>query len=107
MASVRMTFGSILGAVTTTADTATSLVMSLNKGAGMLNTAIDEAAHEQSVNARIRKSSLQQRAVETAAMEDAQRQKSVLIFCQDEVNKSLFDAAQKRYAALFASDPEI
>lgn len=71
IANSRMTFASILGAVQTTANTATNTLQAVNQGVGMLNKFVSDASHRQDVrstldNAIFEKTLHQEKAQELA-----------------------------------------
>ncbi len=53
IANTRVTVGALLGTVTTAASTVTNTFDALNKGIGMLNTAVNDAAFRQDKRSKV------------------------------------------------------
>ncbi len=72
VASTRMTFGTILGAIQTSAKTITSTLDAANAGVGMINKFVSDAAENQQVRSKIDNQIFKSTLLKTKAMELAE-----------------------------------
>lgn len=102
VSNASMTLGSILGAITTTANTFSSSLDALNSGVGMLNKTVTDAAKKQSIDSIIDMEVYQSNAIETKSQQLAESRKKVLEWCaQSDQNSSLYSTAYNQLSALF------
>lgn len=86
MANLRVATGSILGAVTATATTATSLISNVADGAQMLNAFVKNAQIDQQKRLVIHRKEYDQRLAEEAAMTSLRRTKEINEFLGNDAN---------------------
>ena len=100
VATSRMTIGALLGTVTTAATTVTSTLDTASAAVGMLNATVTKAAKEQSIRHAVDVNEFKNRLVVEVSMQRAQRERAVVTFCEDKVNKQLYEAAHNELTAL-------
>lgn len=88
IANSRMTLGAILGSVATAADTVTSTFDALNKGIGMGNRLISDAAYRQSLRSVVDQHTFKTTLIREKAQEETLAKLKVLEF----INKSADNA---------------
>lgn len=103
MATVRMIFGSILGTFNSTADAVSALVNSGTGSIDMLNRFVQSAATDQRERHVAHRASFRQTLVRDTKMEIAAGNAVAVRFREEsEVNKTLFDEAEKLIDDLFS-----
>lgn len=92
-ANARLTAAALLGTVTTAASTVTNTFDALNKGIGMLNSAVNDAAHAQEKRSLVNRRNF----VKNLVRETAQQEAEALVRIEDFLKSN--PAAAKHYAA--------
>lgn len=100
-ANSRMTLGAVLGTVTTAANTLSSTFDAANKGIGMLNTFVSDAADNQRLRSIANKERFTEQLIEDMAMEDTVRALKIDDFVsQSTQHKSHFEERYSVYESL-------
>lgn len=104
MSTARMTFGTVLGTVSTTAVAVSTVIGTGVKGINMLEKFVDDAAEKQTLRSKLDMESFQVRLVEEVAMEDTERGLKLEEFMSKtpkhaELYKSNYERLQKILAA--------
>lgn len=99
-ANARMTLGAALGTVTTAANTLSATFDAANKGIGMINTFVSDAAENQRLRSIANKERFTEQLIEDFAMEDALRAIKIDDFCADADKKRHFEERYYVYEAL-------
>ena len=104
MATTRMTFGSILGMVTNTANAVGDLAGTVGDGVSMLNKFVESASIDQRERHVVHRTSYRSQLIRDSAMDMAKGNADALAFCREsEDNKVLFTEAQSELLAAFAA----
>lgn len=104
-ATTRMTFGSVLGAVTSVATSVGDTFDTVNKGIGMANSYVSNAALDQKQRAKAHRNDFNYKLAEEVAMQRTERQKTILEFTtQNPENKELFEKNYNEVLALLNED---
>ena len=104
MATTRMTFGSLLGMVTNTANAVGDLAGTLGDGVGMLNKFVESASIDQRERHVVHRTTYRSQLIRDSAMDMAKGNADALAFCREsEDNKLLFTEAQSELLAAFAA----
>lgn len=94
MATTRMTFGALLGTVTTTADTLTKVVSTVSNGVDMANRFVESASVDQKDRQVIHRKVFRDNLLRESRMNVAKANREVVDFCEDAKNKELYNQAQ-------------
>ena len=106
-ASGRMALGSIMGAISTTANTVSGTLDAVNQGVGMLNHIITTAAKQQKDRSILDADDFQEYMVRDKAMQNVLSLKAVKEFIDaDEFNKLNYEESYQRYSALLGRHKE-
>jgi hypothetical protein len=104
MATTRMTFGSLLGMVTNTANAVGDLAGTLGDGVGMLNKFVESASIDQRERHVVHRTTYRSQLIRDSAMDMAKGNADALAFCRESTdNEKLFTAAQSELLAAFAA----
>lgn len=95
IANTRVTVGALLGTVTTAASTVTNTFDALNKGIGMLNTAVNDAAFRQDNRSKIDRHLYVNNLIRDTAQQEAEANVRSEEFLKNN------PAAAKHYAASY------
>ena len=94
MASARMTFGSVLGMVSNTANALADLAGTVGDGVGMINKFVEDASIDQRDRSILHRKSFRSGILEESRMEIAVRDAEVVKFCSEsQLNKELYEKA--------------
>lgn len=103
MATARMTFGSILGMVTNTANAVGDLTGTLGDGVGMLNKFVENASIDQRERHVVHRTTYRSQLIRDASMDMAKANKEAITFIKESPeNAELFNDAQSKLNAAFA-----
>lgn len=103
MTSVRTIFGSALGTVNNTVEVVSGLVGAASSSIDMLNHLVESAHANQRERQVARGVSIRQKLLRETKIEIANGNAEVSRFCEEsELNKSLFDEADKLVSEAFA-----
>lgn len=105
-ANARMTLGAALGTITTAANTLSSTFDAANKGIGMLNTLVSDAAENQKLRSKANRERFVTQLIEDSAMEDTLRARKIDDFCEDADNKRHFEERYAVYESLLRSNKD-
>lgn len=103
MSTARLTIGAVFSTINETASAITNTVGTLNAGITMASNYVAVLAKEQDMDNMVRVATYQEKLIERASMEEAERQLTILKFTEKSAkHEQLYSAAQDRYAKLFA-----
>lgn len=106
MANTRMTFGSILGAITNTADAVGKVMETAADGVGMAHRFVESASIDQKDRQKLHRISFRDRILREAQTEVAKGNAETLAFINEsDDNKKLYEAAELMFKDVFA-DPK-
>ena len=101
MSNTRVTLASVLTTVQTTAQTLTDTMSTVNKGVGMINTLVTDAADKQKINSVLRMASFKEEAIRQAAYEEVESDLRVKKFClQSTDHADSYKASYDRFTKL-------
>lgn len=101
MATARLTIGSLLGTVTTAAETVTSTLNVVSLSVGMANAYVAKAAHEQQHRHRNDAELFTSRLVIEGAQAETEMNLEVIKYCKkSDEHQKLFAKAYEKYAKL-------
>lgn len=101
MASTRHAFGSILGTIVATAETANGALNAASRGIGMLNAFVEKAANEQEGRHKNDAALFKTQLIIEGAQAEVEMQIDVLKFCKkSEQHETLYEQAYNKYAQL-------
>lgn len=104
MATTRMTFGSLLGMVTNTANAVGDLAGTIGDGINMLNKFVETASIDQRERHVVHRTDYRSQLIRDSAIEMAKGNADALAFCREsEDNKLLFMEAQSSLLEAFAA----
>lgn len=103
MSTARLTIGSLFSTINETASMVTNTVGTLNAGISMASNYVAVLAKEQDMDNMVRVATYQEKLIERASMEEAERQLTILKFTDKSAkHQELYANAQSRFTALFA-----
>lgn len=102
MATTRVTFGSILGAVTTAASTVQTTFDAANKGVGMLTRLVTDASTKQDARSQYDMANFFNSLHEEKVKERAQSRAELIKWMSEGENKALYQEADQELSALKA-----
>lgn len=100
MATTRMTLGSVLSTVQTTANTVTNVLGAANSSVGMLNRFITDASEKQNVRSKLDMAIFKEQLTRDKAQEESESELRVIDYCKQSSNHA--DSYQKSYDRLAA-----
>lgn len=101
-ATFSATWGSLLAAVSTTANTATNVLVAVNDGVSIVNSTVSQAAHKQRIDHKIEMKNYQRSAIILAGKAQAEETLLVAAFRNKSTAHALaFDEAHASISALF------
>lgn len=104
MATTRMTFGSLLGMVTNTANAVGDLAGTLGDGVSMLNKFVESASIDQRERHIAHRTNYRDQLILDTTVAMASATAEALKFCRESAdNEQLFTAAQAKLLAAFAA----
>lgn len=83
MATTRSTYGSLLGTITTLAQTASNTLSTIDTTIGMASTAIDDAARRQKARSKLDEVAYKETIAKEKAMELELQQEAILDWCEE------------------------
>jgi hypothetical protein len=99
-----MTFGSILGMVTNTANAVSDLAGTVGDGVGMLNKLVESASIDQRERHVVHRTTYRSQLIRDSAMDMAKGNAEALSFCRESTdNELLFKAAQDELLVAFTA----
>lgn len=102
MSTARTALSSLFGTVNSTAITLTETVATIGTAVGMANSYITLQAEKQKLDHKVERAVYKNVLIENAAMQEAERKKSILAFCEDETNAKLFAEAFNQFSDILA-----
>lgn len=103
MSSARITIGAIFSTINETASALTNTVGTVNAGITMAANYVGVLAKEQDMDNMVRVATYQEKLIERASMEEAERQLAILKFTDKSAkHQELYSKAQDRFTSLFA-----
>lgn len=105
VASARMTLGTVLGTLSTAANTVTNVLDAASASIGMANAYVNNAANQQKKRILKDSSTFDERLIEEHGQETALRQVEIMKFCGQSAQHAKFynDAAEKMREILAAA----
>lgn len=102
MSTARLTIGALFSTINETASALTNTVGTLNAGITMASNYVAVLAKEQDMDNMVRVATYQEKLIERASMEEAERQLAILKFTdKSQKHQDLYAAAQDRFTKLF------
>lgn len=103
MSTARLTIGAVFSTINETASAITNTVGTVNAAITMGANYIGVLAKEQDMDNMVRVATYQEKLIERASMEEAERQLTILKFTDKSAkHQELYANAQSRFTALFA-----
>lgn len=105
VANSRMTLGSVLAAVQTSANTISNTLNAANSAIGMVNTFVESAASNQKLRAKADSLNFKHRLIEEKAMETTEARIQIDSYCkQSAAHKQHFQSAFDELTEFMAQD---
>ena len=105
VATTRHALGSVMAAVTQTADTVTGVLSAANAGVGMLNTIVTDAAKKQQARSKLDMEDFMENLVQDKSMENGIRLNTIAEFISSsEFNRTNYERAYIRYSQLLGRE---
>lgn len=105
VANSRMTLGSVLAAVQTSANTVSNTLNAANSAIGMVNTFVESAASNQKLRAKADSLNFKHRLIEEKAMETTLARLEINTFvAQSAAHKDLYQSAHDELVAFMSAD---
>jgi len=105
MATARVTLGSVLATVQTSANTVTNVLGAANSSVGMLNRFITDAADKQNVRSKVDMAMFKEQLTRDKAEEEAVSELRVIDFCKQSQNHaSAYQKSYDRLSAIIATE---
>lgn len=105
VANSRMTLGSVLAAVQTSANTVSNTLNAANSAIGMVNTFVESAASNQKLRAKADSLNFKHRLIEEKAMETTEARIAIDTYCkQSAVHLSHYQSAYDELSKFMSAD---
>lgn len=105
VANSRMTLGSVLAAVQTSANTVSNTLNAANSAIGMVNTFVESAASNQKLRAKADSLNFKHRLIEEKAMETTEARIAIDTYCaQSATHKSHYQSAYDELTTFMSAD---